>query len=168
MIREKMYCLYCGTPFIEKMVERRIRLFCKRCKEPYYENPVPASCLVVIDNRERVILVKRSVEPQIGLWCLPGGFIELGETPEGAALRELKEETGLTGRIDRLLGVTSSYSSQYYTVLLIGYLVKSFTGVLAAGDDASDASCFHPDKLPEIAFHSHKKFIRTYYAEYAP
>jgi len=164
MMRKKMYCLYCGTSFIEKMVEKRVRLFCTNCKEPYYENPVPASCLVVIDNRERVILVKRNVEPQIGLWCLPGGFMELGETPEDVALRELKEETGLTGRIDRLLGVTSSYSSQYYSVLLIGYLVKSFTGILSAGDDASDVASYHPERLPDIAFSSHKKFIRAYYA----
>ena len=94
--------------------------------------------------------------------------MELDETPEKAALRELKEETGLLGQIDMLLGVTSNYSEQYGTILMIGYLIKSYSGALKAGDDASDAGYFHPDKLPEIAFESHRKFVRIYYAAYAP
>jgi len=92
--------------------------------------------------------------------------MELGETPEQAALRELKEETGLSGRIEMLLGVTSNNSPQYDTVLMVGYLIKNYSGILEAGDDASDPTYFHPDELPEIAFESHKNFIRIYYAAY--
>jgi ADP-ribose pyrophosphatase YjhB (NUDIX family) len=120
----------------------------------------------VIDGKERILLVKRSVEPQRGFWCLPGGFMELGETPEGSALRELNEETGLSGKVEMLLGVTSSHSELYDTVLMVGYLVKSYNGTLKAGDDASDAAYFYPDQLPEIAFKSHQRFIRIYYAAY--
>jgi ADP-ribose pyrophosphatase YjhB (NUDIX family) len=87
--------------------------------------------------------------------------MELGETPEQAALRELEEETGLSGKIDMLLGVTANQSSQYETVLMVGYLVKDYSGAPIAGDDASDAAYFHIDELPEIAFESHKKFIRA-------
>ncbi len=144
-------------------MEGRIRLYCGRCNEPHYENPVPASCTVVIDDDGKMLLVKRSVPPQMGWWCLPGGFIELDEGPESAALRELKEETGIVGQIDRLLGVRSSANPQYYSVLLIGYLVTSFSGTMHAGDDASDVAFFHPDKLPAIAFDSHIQFIRAYY-----
>ncbi len=128
---------------------------------------MPATCIVVVDKKERLLLVKRSVEPKKGFWCLPGGFVELGETPEKAALRELKEETGLSGKIDMLLGVTSNESVQYQTVLIIGYLVKNYKGNLFAGDDAEDAGFFHYDRLPEIAFDSHKNFIKIYYAAYA-
>ena len=144
-----------------------MRLFCEHCNEPIYENPIPATCLVVVDNMDRVFLVKRSVEPKKGYWCLPGGFMELGETPEKAALRELKEETGLSGRIDMLLGVSSNSSAQYHTVLMIGYLVKNFTGNPIAGDDADEVACFHYAELPEIAFESHLRFIRIYYTAYA-
>jgi len=165
MIQGKKYCLYCGQPFTQKKVEGRIRLFCIQCNAPYYENPTPASCLVVIDDKENILLVKRNVEPYIGSWCLPGGFIELEETSEEAALRELKEETGLTGKIKSLLGVTSSYSPQYYSVILVGYLVRSFTGMLHPGDDVSDAAYFHLDELPDIPFDSHIRFIQTYYRE---
>jgi ADP-ribose pyrophosphatase YjhB (NUDIX family) len=77
-------------------------------------------------------------------------------------LRELEEETGLSGNIEMLLGVTASQSSQYDTVLMVGYLVKDYSGTLIAGDDASDVAYFQIDELPEIAFASHKKFINEY------
>ena len=166
-MRKKTNCHYCGTGLIEKFCEGALRLFCNRCKEPIYENPLPATCLVVVDSKDRVLLVKRSVEPKKGSWCLPGGFMELGETPEQAALRELKEETGLTGRIEMLLGVYANPSVLYHTVLMVGYLVKSYSGTLIAGDDAIDAAFFNYDRLPEIAFESHINFIRIYNAAYA-
>jgi len=114
-----------------------------------------------------VLLVKRSVEPKIGFWCLPGGFMELNETPEQAALRELEEETGLVGKIEVLLGLYATPSALYHTILMLGYLIKSYTGTLVAGDDAMDAAWFLFDELPEIAFESHLNFIRIYNAGYA-
>jgi ADP-ribose pyrophosphatase YjhB (NUDIX family) len=122
---------------------------------------------VVVDAEDRVLLVKRSVDPKKGFWCLPGGFMELGETPEQAALRELKEETGLAGKIDMLLGVLTNPSALYHTVLIVGYLVKSYSGSLIAGGDANDTALFHMNELPEIAFESHASFIRMYYAAYS-
>lgn len=165
-MREKTFCHYCGTRLTEKICEGSLRLFCEHCDEPIYENPIPATCLVVVDNSDRVLLVKRSVEPKKGFWCLPGGFMELGESPEKAALRELKEETGLSGRIEMLLGVSSNPSALYHTVLMVGYLIRQYNGTLMAGDDADDAVYFHYAELPEIAFESHARFIRMYYASF--
>ncbi len=165
-MQKKTYCHFCGSQLVRKFFKGTDRLFCEQCKEIIYENPIPATCIVAVDSKDRMVLVKRSVEPKKGFWCLPGGFIELGETPEQAALRELKEETGLSGRINMLLGVTSSSNVQYQTVLVVGYLVTSYSGILRAGDDASDVACFRTDELPEIAFDSHLKFIRTYHAIY--
>ncbi len=168
MGREKKICHFCGTNLIKKKCEGRIRLFCTQCNEPIYENPTPATCIVVIDNTERLLLVKRSVEPKKGFWCLPGGFIELGEMPDKAALRELKEETGLSGKIDTLIGATSSHSNMYNnTILILCYLVKDYNGQLIAGDDAQDAAFFNYSQLPEIAFDSHEEFTRLYYAAYS-
>ena len=93
--------------------------------------------------------------------------MELGETPEQAALRELKEETNITGKIELLLGISADPSPMYRTVLMSGYLVRNFSGHPIAGDDASDISCYGPDDLPEIAFESHKQFIRIFYSAYA-
>ncbi len=162
IMRTKSFCHFCGNRLTKKMVDARRRLFCESCDTPIYENPVPATCVVVIDPKERLLLVKRSVEPKIGFWCLPGGFIELGEFPDESVLRELKEETGLSGTVEKLLGVTTNPSDQYNTILMIGYLVKHFSGTLIAGDDASDARWFGIKDLPEIAFDSHIKFIGRY------
>jgi 8-oxo-dGTP diphosphatase len=162
-MRKKTNCHYCGTRLTEKWLDGSNRLFCEHCNEPIYENPVPATSVIVADNGKGVVLVKRNVEPKKGFWCLPGGFVELGETPEQSALRELQEETGLAGQIDKLLGVTTDESDRYGSVLMVGYLVKQYAGTLKPGDDASDAAYFHPEKLPEIAFSSHLHFINMYY-----
>lgn len=163
MMQKKNYCYYCGTRLKQEFIEGKVRPYCPQCREPIYENPVPATSLIVTDSENALLLVKRSVEPKIGYWCLPGGFIELGEAPDQAALRELKEETGLSGKIDRLLGVTSDSSERYGTILMVGYRVKEFTGALKPGDDAAAVAYFPPDHLPEIAFSSHRRFIKKYY-----
>jgi len=163
-MRKKIYCHFCATRLTEKEWEGRLRFFCEGCNDPLYENPIPATCLVVPDDKGRVLLVKRNVDPRAGYWCLPGGFMELGETPEASALRELKEETGLSGRIGTLLGITSSPSDQYDTVIVVAYSIREYSGSPVAGDDASDVAYFGPDELPEIAFGNHAEFIRRYYA----
>ena len=149
------------------MIEGRKRRFCEACSTPIYENPVPAACIVIADPDNRILLVKRGVDPKKGFWCLPGGFMELRETPEEAGLRELKEETGLTGKIDMLLGLQTHFGTQYDTILMSGFLVRSYTGTPKAGDDAEAVEWFRRGKLPEIAFSSHMKFIDIYYAAYA-
>jgi ADP-ribose pyrophosphatase YjhB (NUDIX family) len=161
------FCHFCSSPLEKRPIEGRIRRYCPRCRIPIYENPVPAACTVVIDHRGCLLLVKRRVPPKQGMWCLPGGFIECGETPEQAAVRELKEETGLDGRIHRLIGVTTSPGSLYAAILVIAYLVTRFSGRVIAGDDAEDAAFFTREALPDIAFESHQSFIRIYYSTLA-
>ncbi len=136
-----------------------MRLFCIRCRLPIYENPVPAACTVVADNHNRILLVKRRVEPRAGSWCLPGGFLELDESPEEGALRELREEAGLEAENPLLLGVLTNHSDQYQTVLVIGYLVRRFKGRLKPGDDAEALRWFNSDHLPAVAFSSHRQFL---------
>ena len=145
----------------QRFIEGRQRLYCPACSRPIYENPVPATCTVVV-VRGRVLLVKRSVAPKIGEWCLPGGFIELGESPERGALRELTEETGLSGAIEALLGVRATPSAQYHSVLMVGYSVTDIRGSVRPGDDASEVRWFPLDELPPIAFDSHRHFLGLY------
>jgi ADP-ribose pyrophosphatase YjhB (NUDIX family) len=159
----KTHCPYCGGLLIRKQVEDRRRLYCSRCSRPIYENPIPATCLVVVDPDARLLLVQRSAPPKIGQWCLPGGFIEVDEMPESAALRELSEETNLHGKVEKLLGVRTSPSTFYQSVLLIGYLVREYSGQLVPGDDAADVRWFDPERLPTIPFDSHAFYIQRYF-----
>jgi 8-oxo-dGTP diphosphatase len=96
------------------------------------------------------------VDPKKGEWCLPGGFVELDETPEQAALRELQEETGLTGKGTELINIFLTESKRYKAVLMIGYLIKSVHGTLRAGDDSEEAAYFDPAAMPQLAFQSNR------------
>jgi len=61
--------------------EGKYRKVCSVCNAVNYQNPVPSVAVIITDAEGRLLLTKRAAEPSIGLWCLPGGFIELGESP---------------------------------------------------------------------------------------
>ncbi|MBU1170327.1 MAG: NUDIX domain-containing protein [Proteobacteria bacterium] len=164
---QKKFCPYCAGPLVESQIEGQLRKRCTQCQTILYENPVPAACVVLIDSQERVLLAKRKVDPKAGYWCLPGGFVELGESPEEAAIRELREETGLQGKIDMLLGVSVDPHPDYDTVLITAFLIRSFQGSIMAGDDVSRADFYFSETLPDIAFRSHSHFIRHYFSAYS-
>jgi ADP-ribose pyrophosphatase YjhB (NUDIX family) len=99
-------------------------------------------------------LVKRDRAPFKGHWCLPTGFAEAGESIEDAALRELQEETGVKGRISRLLDVDSYKSRFYGDLLFLTFIVEQTGGKLAAGDDCAKAMFWPVSKLPPLAYWS--------------
>ena len=160
-VNDKAYCPYCGNPVAELEWEGRWRRYCHHCRLPLYDNPVPAVCAVVCDKDRHILLVQRKIPPRKGEWCLPGGFMELGETPEAAVLRELAEETGLRGKVAGLLGLQATPNRLYRTVLVAGYRVIPLSEKIDAGDDAMAVGWFAPPTLPPIAFGSHRTFIRT-------
>lgn len=164
-MRKKRFCPYCAGRLEAKFCEGAVRRYCRRCSEPIYENPVPAVCALVTDERWRVLLVRRAVEPKRGFWCLPGGFMELGETPEAAVLRELREETGIDGDVMALMGLRSTPNRIYHTVLVVGFAVRHLAGRPVAGDDAQDIGWFEASGLPDIAFDSHRQFIKAFFQE---
>ena len=134
-----------------------------------YENPIPATALVIPhrDDSRRIILVKRAVEPCKGEYSLPGGFMEIDESAEECAIREMREETGLEGRIERILGVKNQPSQMYKMVLLVGYKMDIIGGELNANDDAEEAEFFSLDNHPPIAFAAHDSFVKEYILQLA-
>lgn len=157
---EVNYCLRCGHKLsIREDHEKKIRPQCPNCDWIYYKNPVPAVSIVLLKMNAELLLVKRKFEPNAGEWALPGGYMEVYLTVEENALEELKEETGLNGIIEHCLGWYYGSSMIYERILNIGFRIKATSGVLHAGDDASEAAFFPLDKLPSIAFASHREFI---------
>ncbi len=144
---------------LSRVLEGRERLVCGDCSKILYENPLPATCAVTFDDTGRVLLTRRAVEPEIGEWCLPGGFIEIDETPQECVLRELYEETGIIGEITRQLGVEGQTSWLYVNVVIAGFLVRAVEGELRAGDDVSEAVWFEPEDAPKLAFPTHQKIF---------
>ncbi len=138
----------------------RPRDVCSACGTIFYQNPLPAAGALVLDDLRRVLLVKRKYPPGEGMWCLPIGFAELGETIAEAALRELREETGVTGRVMRLIDVDSSYGPFYGDVLVVTFEVEKLLGMERPGDDAEEVDYFPLDQLPPLAFSHNEKAIR--------
>ena len=155
----KTFCPYCGQKVVEKSFGERKHGYCQTCDIIHYENPIPAVAALVLNQKGQLLLVKRSVEPAKGKWCLPGGFIEVDESIEEAVLRELEEETGIKGEIEGLIDFFSQKGLYYSAILIFGYQVKMMGGKLKAGDDAEDAGFFSLDELPHIAFLSHQRLI---------
>lgn len=116
--------------------------------------PTPAltvDCVVFEANRA-LLLIRRGHEPFKGQHALPGGFVDLGETVEAAALRELKEETGLDGRIVKLIGIYSdpARDPRGHSVS-IAFLVEAH-GAPQGGDDAAHAAFVRDWQGQALAF----------------
>jgi 8-oxo-dGTP diphosphatase len=138
----------------------RPREVCSVCGEIFYHNPLPAAAALVLDDQRRVLLVKRGIVPNKGEWCLPIGFAETGETIANAALRELHEETGVVGRVVRLIDADSWTGPVYGDLLVVTFEVEKVAGAETPGDDADAVAYFAIDRLPPLAFPSNEKAIR--------
>ncbi len=114
---------------------------------------------VVFDDAGRVLLIRRKNPPFQGHFALPGGFVDVGETTEAAALRELKEETGIEGSSPRLIGVYSDpRRDTRHHVISIVYLVSTVSYDVHAGDDATHAEFVADWRDQPLAF-DHRKII---------
>lgn len=150
------YCPICGAPLAPRWDEHQERPHCARCGRHFYSNPTPAACCFVVRGDE-ILLGQRAIEPRRGHWGLPGGYVEIGETPEQAALRELFEETGLRGNGAQLIGVSSQESELTGAVIVHGYFVKRWEGDPRPGSDVSALQFFAPDAVPRLAFRAHRE-----------
>jgi ADP-ribose pyrophosphatase YjhB (NUDIX family) len=138
------YCQMCGSRLEWADVDGRRRECCSCCGAIAYRNPAPV-CLAVVEHRNRLLMVRRRVDPLSGYWAPPGGYVECGESLPDAVSREVGEECGLAVAVDRVLGV---YSSADVNVIIVAYGAHSLGGEPRAGDDALEVALFPPGGLP--------------------
>ena len=155
------FCSRCGGALIQRERDGRSRPVCPNCGHVVYLNPVP-SVAAVLSSEGRILLVKRNIEPGIGLWCLPGGFIETGESAPEAVVREVEEETGLRCRPEQLIDARSVIGGFYGNIIVLCYSAAILGGDLRAGEDAAETQFFDPAQLPALAFTVHRRFLEKF------
>lgn len=158
-----IYCPRCCSKMVDKEVYGRMRRVCPNpdCRFVQFMDP-KVSAAVMAFKDSNVLMVKRIMEPAKGSWCFPGGFMEIDETPQQAAIRECKEESGLNVEITGLVDVYY-YKDYRGGGVLIMYKGKVIGGRMQAGEDAEEVAFFGPDNLPDnIQFDSNLKALAVW------
>ena len=170
MKHQARFCLRCGTRLRNARDGAHVRRRCPRCGYTFYDNPVLASCAVV-RRRGRVLLTLRAHPPRVGLWDLPGGFLEAGEMPEQALRRELREELSVEVRRARLVGFEPDhYGPDGFPTLTAVYRVTLEPGPMRCADDVAEARWFPETHIPlqTMAFPSTRRALRLVLSPKSP
>jgi 8-oxo-dGTP diphosphatase len=154
------FCIRCGGRLVRRRIDKRMRSACPRCGYVAWGNPKPAVG-VLVERGGKVLLVRRERAPYKGYWDIPGGFAEAGEAPDKAAAREVREESGLRVKIDRLVGAYhDTYREETGTdhTFNVYYAAHPVGGRETPGDDATELCWFDVDALPKrLAFPGHTR-----------
>ena len=126
------------------------------------EPPRPVPCVGVVCLRgPQVLLIRRGKAPRMGEWSIPGGRMEMGETVADAALRELREETGVTAELLGLIEVLDHISEHGHAVL-IDFAARWVSGEPMAGDDAMEARFFpFEEACAKVSWSETERIIRA-------
>ena len=157
------YCPTCAG-----VLERRLlkagdpeRLVCTKCGQVLYLDPKVAVGTIIRTADERLVLVRRAIEPGYGLWVFPGGYVDRGEEVTGAAVREAREEAGLDVALEGLVNI---YSYAARSLIVIVYAARVLGGQLCTDEECLEARLFTPAEIPwdQLAFHSTTQALREY------
>lgn len=160
------YCLQCGTKAVQQIPagDNRERSICPACDYIHYENPKNIVGALVTNDAGEVLLCKRAIEPRYGLWTLPAGFMENGETLEQGAARETLEEACAEVEIGPLLcAVSIPLISQVYVI----FMATLPNGQHAPGPESLESQWVKPADIPwdELAFPVITQALRHWLAD---
>lgn len=166
------FCPRCGADGL-RCEAREKNCRCTACGFLYFFNPVVGNGNILLNEAGEILLLRRAKEPSIGKWDTPGGFIEVGETPEQGAAREIFEETGLTvTRLDYLVALPNvyAYSGVCYDLIDI-FFVGHITGhppIRLQESEVNAYQFFRPEdiRLEEVAFDSVRKALALYISQH--
>jgi 8-oxo-dGTP diphosphatase len=159
---EYRFCPRCGGDLEKRIVKATEpkRLVCQNCSFIFYQDPkVVAGTIFTVTGG--IVLLKRGVEPEMGKWVFPGGYVDRGESVDDAAIRETKEECQLDVKLSSLLNV---YSYPGSPNIIVVYAAEVVGGELAAADESVEAGSFLPSEIPweNLAFASTKDALNDY------
>jgi ADP-ribose pyrophosphatase YjhB (NUDIX family) len=156
------FCSHCGQPVVSEVPEgdNRPRFICKSCGAIHYENPrMVVGC--VPEYQGSILLCRRSIEPRYGLWTVPAGFMELGESLADAAIRETWEEACARVELGALFAVVDVVHARQVHAFFEAILPEPD---FAAGEETLEARLFDPVEVPwdKLAFPSVRIALERY------
>ena len=161
--RRIKHCRECGSPVDYRIPadDNRERATCTVCGTIHYENPLNVVGTVPV-WQDQVLLCRRNIEPRYGLWTLPAGFMELGETLRDGALRETIEEAGAQVEMQELytlLNVVRVGQVHFF------YRAQLLDTRFDPGPETIEARLFREDEIPweQIAFRTVKETLRRWF-----
>jgi ADP-ribose pyrophosphatase YjhB (NUDIX family) len=162
------FCPRCGGSLEARLLKagEPERLVCIVCEFIYYLDPkLAAGTLFMLDGG--LVLLRRGIEPQLGRWVFPGGFVDRGESVAEAAVRETLEEVNL--RVS-LTGILDVYSFPGQAVVVVAYAADVVGGSLTPQDECLEARPFAPEAIPwdDLAFASTRLALRDYLHRFFP
>ena len=147
-----VFCSNCGAKLKMKIPEEdnRVRAVCDECNTIHYENPkiIVGS---VTTYKNQILLCRRAIEPKLGLWTLPAGYMELNESTSEGAMRETVEESGANITLKRLFAI---HDLPFLNQVHIFFLAEMNSPKLDPGSETLEARLFTVDEIPwsELAF----------------
>jgi ADP-ribose pyrophosphatase YjhB (NUDIX family) len=162
------FCPACGGPLAPRSLKpgEPDRLVCAACGFVFYLDPkVAAGTICTVDGG--IVLLRRAIEPRMGKWVFPGGFVDRGEAVRDAAVRETWEEARLRVRLREIL---DAYSFAGQDVVVVVYAADVVDGRPEAGDESAELRLFPPESIPwgDLAFDSTRAALRDYVRRYCP
>ena len=158
------FCFVCGGSLRSVLVpaDKKKRLVCRLCLHITYLNPRSVAGMIPVLSDGRVALLKRSIEPGLGLWTYPAGYQEMGESVAAAAARETREEIRVRVRGSKLLGVYSYPESGVVVSVFVGKVPKRERP--RAGEESQDVKLFKPEDIPwnQLAFRSTRDALKDW------
>lgn len=156
------FCSVCAHLLVHKIPpgDHLPRFICEACGTVHYQNPrIIAGC--VPDFEGRILLCRRAIEPRLGFWTVPAGFMENGETMQQAAARESQEEALAEVQIGSLLSVVHVLHAHQVHVFFRARLAKAEFG---PAPESSEVKLVEPAQIPwdELAFLSTEFTLRRY------
>ncbi|WP_299456034.1 NUDIX hydrolase [uncultured Microscilla sp.] len=156
------FCSKCGSDDVHLRLEQEsfVRYACQACDAIHYQNPLlVVGCVPVY--QQQVLLCKRGIEPRKGYWNLPAGFMELNESVTAGALRELTEETGLSGQIIRLHSV---YTARQKNQVMLHFLTRLENIDFSLNEESVAIQLFELNDIPwgKLAFKSNVFALKSY------
>jgi len=159
------FCSSCGAGVSLRIPagDNRERFVCTRCQTIHYQNPKIVAGSIPEWNG-RILLCRRAIEPRYGLWTLPAGFMENGETTEQAAMRETWEEA--RARIE-ITGLYSVFSIPHISQVYMLFRGKLVDGAYEPGQESLECELFDAHQIPweQLAFPVVKETLQRYFAD---